>query len=207
MVAMIVPAEQQESVVSDYAAELGVDIFDRTALRRAEDKSTIGIAEVKNWQQALFRTSRKHNRLAVIYEADRLTPEASNGLLKVLEEPPANLFILLLLSRDNLLPTIKSRVFMRPFRGRNDFTAGQTVLPNNVSGIIDMAEGASKNHTVSQLLNRVLNQVRADLAAGKIKANAAGEIQQIIERYRPGMNGRLIAETVLLKYLEGQHVS
>lgn len=46
----------------------------------------------------------------VIEEADELTPQAANSLLKTLEEPPARTHFLLLTSRPNrLLDTIRSR--------------------------------------------------------------------------------------------------
>jgi hypothetical protein len=48
----------------------------------------------------------------VIVEADSLTDEAANALLKILEEPPRTAprnFLLLCSSREQLLPTIRSR--------------------------------------------------------------------------------------------------
>ena len=57
-------------------------------------------------------------RLAVVFAADRLSPPAANGLLKVTEEPPPHGRILLLAERDQLLPTLRSRlapyVFLAP---------------------------------------------------------------------------------------------
>ncbi len=50
-------------------------------------------------------------RLAVIWSADTLSPEAENSLLKLTEEPPANACILYVFKEDRLLPTIKSRVW------------------------------------------------------------------------------------------------
>src|SRR6185437_9430791 len=50
------------------------------------------------------------NKLIVIEDAQLLTPEAQNALLKVLEEPPANTFIILgAETKESLLPTILSR--------------------------------------------------------------------------------------------------
>ena len=50
-------------------------------------------------------------RLAVIWRADRLSQEASNSLLKITEEPPVHGSILFISEEDNLLPTIKSRIW------------------------------------------------------------------------------------------------
>lgn len=50
-------------------------------------------------------------RLAVVWTADKLAIEASNSLLKITEEPPVHGCILFLLEENNLIPTIKSRVW------------------------------------------------------------------------------------------------
>ena len=49
-------------------------------------------------------------RLAVIWEANKLSIEASNSLLKLTEEPPHHAHILFISEEDKLIPTIKSRV-------------------------------------------------------------------------------------------------
>ncbi|MEO7412794.1 MAG: DNA polymerase III subunit gamma/tau [Opitutaceae bacterium] len=50
-------------------------------------------------------------KVAIIYEADRMNTESSNAFLKTLEEPPRNTTLLLLTTRPYaLLPTIRSRV-------------------------------------------------------------------------------------------------
>ncbi len=50
-------------------------------------------------------------KVAIIYEADRMMTESANAFLKTLEEPPRNTTLLLLTTRPYaLLPTIRSRV-------------------------------------------------------------------------------------------------
>ena len=59
-------------------------------------------------------------KVAIIYEADRMNVESSNAFLKTLEEPPARTTLLLLTTRPYaLLPTIRSRVlnFRFPSQG------------------------------------------------------------------------------------------
>lgn len=50
-------------------------------------------------------------RLAVIWQADRLKPEAANSLLKITEEPPETGALLFLAEEDKIIPTIKSRIW------------------------------------------------------------------------------------------------
>ena len=64
-------------------------------------------------------------RIVVIADADRLTPEAANSILKVLEEPPKNwIFILTASDSSRLLPTILSRCMelkLNPLRSETIF--------------------------------------------------------------------------------------
>ena len=57
-------------------------------------------------------------KVAVLHDADRMTPAAANIFLKTLEEPPADTTLLLLTARPYaLLPTIRSRVLHFRFAG------------------------------------------------------------------------------------------
>ncbi len=52
-------------------------------------------------------------RVTIFHEAQALTPESANALLKSLEEPrPGNVFVLLAPQRERLLPTLVSRSFI-----------------------------------------------------------------------------------------------
>src|SRR5689334_25365951 len=60
-------------------------------------------------------------RVAVIDSMDELNKEASNALLKILEEPPANtLFFLVSHAPGRLLPTIRSRCRRLDFQKLDD---------------------------------------------------------------------------------------
>lgn len=62
-------------------------------------------------QAPAYRTAAlSHGKVFIIDEAELLATEAQNALLKTLEEPPAETYIVLVTSRpDRLLPTILSR--------------------------------------------------------------------------------------------------
>ncbi|OGY57597.1 MAG: DNA polymerase III, subunit gamma and tau, partial [Candidatus Colwellbacteria bacterium RIFCSPHIGHO2_02_FULL_43_15] len=73
--------------------------------------SNRGIDEMRNLKEGirLSPTSYKY-KVFIIDEAHQLTKEASNALLKTLEEPPAHaIFILATTEQEKLLPTIISR--------------------------------------------------------------------------------------------------
>ena len=72
---------------------------------------SIGIEEVRKLQSSISRKPHSEPNITVfIKEAQNLTPEAQNALLKTLEEPPGNCLILLTAPDPSwLLPTFVSR--------------------------------------------------------------------------------------------------
>lgn len=85
------------------------NLSDFYSLNPASD--SIGIDEVRSLKQALYQTPlRAKKRVAVIHQAERLTNEAQNALLKVAEETPlSGLLILTLRDLDSLEDTLRSR--------------------------------------------------------------------------------------------------
>ncbi len=81
-------------------------------LEPQEGSRNIKIEQVKELiAQAAFAPVLSTHRVAVINGADRMTDEAANGFLKLLEEPPVGWLLLLLAQRDeDMLPTLLSRV-------------------------------------------------------------------------------------------------
>jgi len=83
---------------------------------------SLGIDQVRRLiQEAAWRPYEGGWKVLVIAQADRLTPEAQNSLLKLLEEPPGQAVILLTSPRpDQLLPTVRSRCHTVPLRSLTD---------------------------------------------------------------------------------------
>ncbi len=77
-----------------------------------------GIDEVRALiESAKLAPARARNKVYIIDEAHMLTLEASNALLKTLEEPPANVyFILATTEPEKLIPTIRSRTTIVNFK-------------------------------------------------------------------------------------------
>jgi len=82
-------------------------------LKRDEDTKGIKIEKVRkmiDW--ASLKPYEAEWKIAVLEEAERLTEEASQALLKTLEEPPQHtVFVLLTEDKSQILETIQSRVF------------------------------------------------------------------------------------------------
>ncbi|MCH2305375.1 MAG: AAA family ATPase [SAR202 cluster bacterium] len=71
----------------------------------------IGIKHVKELKSEVYlKPYEGKNRIVIIDQIHRLTKEASNSLLKILEEPPENVIFILLTNKfKSVLPTIVSR--------------------------------------------------------------------------------------------------
>lgn len=102
---------KREEYLEEFYKKHEVDVFDITLIEKGEDASSIGIEEIKNMQKKIFlKPIKSKTKAIVLNDAELLTTEAQNALLKVLEEPPAHTFIILAAdSKEALLPTIISR--------------------------------------------------------------------------------------------------
>ncbi len=70
--------------------------------------SIASIREIK--RKAAYKSFEGNGRVIVIFDCERLTIEAANSLLKILEEPPDKMYIIMTTANPSqLLPTIKSR--------------------------------------------------------------------------------------------------
>src|SRR5579859_4575763 len=98
----------REAYATMLAKERNINSFDISYL---ETKGSIGITDIRNFQkQIIFKPLKGENKAAIIKDAQNLTIEAQNALLKTLEEPPAHTYIFLTAESTNtFLATILSR--------------------------------------------------------------------------------------------------
>lgn len=77
----------------------------------AERKSSLGIDEIRDIIKSVYLKPYEGSRkICIVDDADTLTHEAQNALLKTLEEPPSDAVIILITRLlSSLLPTIVSR--------------------------------------------------------------------------------------------------
>ncbi len=80
------------------------------------------------------RPARGRAKVFVISEAERLNPESQNAMLKTLEEPPGDSYLILIArSADRMLPTIRSRCQAITFRALpTDFVTERLAAAHNV---------------------------------------------------------------------------
>ncbi|RCW50715.1 MULTISPECIES: DNA polymerase III subunit delta' [unclassified Halanaerobium] len=84
---------------------------DLKTIVKAEDKSAISIDQIRELKKEItYKPYESDRKIYIIEDADLMTKEAANSLLKTLEEPPEFATIILLVEDEGkLLPTIVSR--------------------------------------------------------------------------------------------------
>lgn len=120
--------------------------------------SSITVDEVRRIKSFLGHTAAAgSNRVVIVDAADELNLNAANALLKSLEEPPPNTFILLVASTPGrLLPTLRSRcrtVSLQPLSDEDLRRAAQAALmkserdppgPSDWTRLIALANGSAR---------------------------------------------------------------
>lgn len=146
---------------------LGVDQF----LGDREHRNQEGLCHNISLRPILGR-----RRIAIIDDADRLTTESSNCLLKTLEEPPAgSVLILLGTVRSRQLPTILSRTQVVRFASLAPEQIAQILLDRGIETDPDVA------------------RQRADAARGTLQG-VTDQLELGIEDFRPRLLASLRTE-------------
>lgn len=110
------------------------------------DGKTLKIEQIRNLQARIIEkpiTSRR--KVYVIDDADLMSEESQNCLLKTLEEPPEYAVIILIVSNESrILPTIKSRCVIIKFQPLTSKEIKQ-VKPELSDDLIQLLEGSLLN--------------------------------------------------------------
>lgn len=89
-----------------------MNFTDVKLVEKPRERATLGVEPIKLLREDMFLSATESDyKVYIIDDAETMTPEAQNALLKVLEEPPSSVVILLLSTEaDKMLTTIRSRV-------------------------------------------------------------------------------------------------
>lgn len=109
---------EKEKIALWFAKSLGCQRPDITEIGLLEDKKEISIEQIRELRRYLSLSPHSSpSKVAVIDEAEKMTPEAANALLKTLEEPRGNTVLILITNLSSALPdTIISRCETIKFR-------------------------------------------------------------------------------------------
>ncbi len=153
----------------------------------AEGKASIGVDQIREAGDFVTKTAGYGSqKILVIADAEKMTTGASNALLKTLEEPQGNSFIVLLSQRTWLLPaTIRSRCqtwrlpALKAASSIDHLRTAGIAIPSEISEneralerlVLSVADGKAESRSV------VMNMVEAMLSTDMSVADASGVLQ------------------------------
>lgn len=201
-----------DSTMASYAERYLDD--ERTRSRRKVPRSAIVIAQIRALIQAA--NSKPHissNKVFVVDPIDSMTISAANSLLKILEEPAPNTFLVLITENDqHLLPTIASRcqklLISDPDRRTSrEWLANQNIEANTIDAILESGKGplvglrrirndeiVKSSEFVNQVLQKLKNKQSNDIFSLVESGLQLGEVEPLDELHL--LVSRFIVESV-----------
>ena len=145
------------------------------------DGNSIKIAQIRKLQSDILVKPYKSYKIYVIDEAQKMTVEAQNALLKTLEEPPKYAIIILITdNKESLLDTIKSRCEIIKF----------TPIPmQEVASYLTMNGIDSKRASLLANFSRGSMKMAIELSESEEFHLMREEVQKYVETF---LNGNLI---------------
>ena len=135
MTAVISTLSAMEPQFSEKIASGGTP--DVTVITIPDGKKSIGVTAVRDIKyQAYIKPQELSCRAFIIDKAETMTPEAQNALLKIFEEPPANVFFFLLCDNaSSLLSTVRSRAPVLRMEIFDGATLSDYLIDRSIEGI------------------------------------------------------------------------
>jgi len=180
------------------------------------DKLSIGIEDIKLFQKKLiYKPFQESSQLGIIHDAQKLTHEAQNSLLKALEESDDNtIYVLAVDNEKNLLPTIRSRariIYSHVEKG-NESPFQENFFELDLISQFEKIEKASEDRSQSlELINQVENYLKTKFEINIKNGNIDGSkkfledlkvIQESREKINSNCNRRLTLESMIIQLKE-----
>lgn len=168
---------------------LNTNIF---MIEKPEDKASIGIGDVSNVVEWAYRKDTDL-KLIEIKNADLLTDQAQNAMLKLIEEPPENVLVLLITpNSSSILQTIRSRCILITTTAAN-FNTSELAKKFIEAGylertkIIDKMLSEDTNRaSVAEFIEELLR-----LKLNKKNTDSISEIKEVCRAVKRGVNLKL----------------
>lgn len=198
---------EQDSAVDDVARDLAETRQERAARHGlyAPPPSAEGIyvATVRYLvRQASLRPALAANKVFIVAEADRMVPQegsefAANAFLKLLEEPPADTWVIVTTSSPGaLLPTIRSRLVSVRVPRVDDGSLREFLADPAVQSVLDESElpAAAEDRL------RLAQGAPGALLATRVREEALGDARRLLEAALSGDR----EQRLRLAFLQGQ---
>ena len=160
--------KKEVKIAAEAIAHEGSSNFDILTFDASENK---GIETARELLTKSFRKPFNSRFLTlIVLEADNLTIEAQNSLLKLLEEPPVETQIILTtVNRNSLLPTVASRCLEISIKSENRAKSNQSAFENffrlKLSARLELLEKVGVEQYLEFLRELLHRKIAADAAA------------------------------------------
>lgn len=185
----------KETLIVDFSNDTG---------EPSQNKESVGIESVREVERFLYQTAvDSPYRVAIIRDAEWLTDQAQNALLKILEEPPKN-GVIIATARDKavFLPTVASRMQAIYFKtlpqervldfltkyGKITSVKANTVSRESFGRIgrcIGLLEGQGSGKEMETLIRKLVSSRTLDK---KLMEGGVDEILKIIDKNPHSLN-------------------
>lgn len=159
------------------------DFFEVSAL-----KDSISIDQIRDLKGHIYKKPLTGlYKLIIIESAEKLTQEAQNALLKILEEPPSHAIIILgAANKTSLLPTIVSRVttIHAPHEAKSESTSDLMISGGISEKLLKLSEvedpKAYLNEQMITLYNLLLDRASDDKTDDRSPLELATQIEKCV---------------------------
>ena len=156
------------------------------------DGAFIKVDQVRELQRVLSLVANERGRrVGVLLQADRLRTEASNALLKLLEEPPRGATLILVAEQTEGLPrTLVSRTTRLRFRPEPEAEVARALREDGVdeadARLAAALAGGSAEAARAWAEQHLEDAAEMRQFLGQLEACSAGEVLEYAERFRGG---------------------
>ncbi len=182
----------RKNYIDTFSTKEHISPFDQTVI--STETSSIGIEMIRDMQKTLYFKPLKGEKKLIVFEnAQTLTPEAQNALLKILEEPPLHTYFFLSSSTSNaFLPTILSRCKLLVLQEETKdieeetqqafITQYQQLIQEDISYKLALAETLSSDKQKAQeWLETMIQIVHKKLLEN---LHESGEVARVLQQFQ-----------------------
>jgi DNA polymerase-3 subunit delta' len=196
---------KRKAWIESFVDFLEVDFADLFFL---ESLDKIKIQDIRNLQhQISLKPHSSRYKIAVIENANTMTLEASNAILKTLEEPSQNSIIVISTkSEEDLLATVTSRarkikVFSNSTEpvNKEDKELISSISKMSVKEKFDLAKKISSNNESENFINKLIIILREKMLGKEISVELVEKIQNYRKIFNSNANKRFILENIFLE--------
>ena len=145
-------------------------------------------------------------RLLLIKNAERLSEIMQNTLLKILEEPPAYLIVILQTkTSDNFLPTVRSR--LHPLTGETAVIEVPAPLTSNPKQLESQLRALDRQELISCFRQELYYQAsQLELASNQSFGQGIELLEKSISRLQQNCNQKLVVDSFILHWSESSGI-